>query len=124
MNDNVKRWRQTGLLEGLTNNNIQNCADSLEGMAKLLIQKSDSIKNKTNKTKLYMEGIAGTILPIVRALYEEKTSSYIEPKKLFNEYIKYLKEIKQTFVNDLISEGAGCDVEAEVVKHFVETYKG
>ena len=117
MNDNIRKWKQTGLMEGLNESNKQCCADSLEDMANFLMENQELIK----KTNIDSEHIGSVLIPIVRRLIEEKTNSYINPKKLFVEYIKFLHN---TSVSPKTILKESNDIEAYIVNKFVKNYKG
>jgi hypothetical protein len=67
MNGLAIKWEMTGLLEGLTIPQKEQCAEHLETLTTFLVERS-KIPNK----KFFDESYATMIIPIVRRLYDTK----------------------------------------------------
>ena len=67
MNEVASKWQMTGLLEGLTDSQKEECANHLEEVANFLIKKS-----KTPEKKFFDEDYAGMMIPIIRRIYDSK----------------------------------------------------
>ena len=81
----VERWEKTGLLEGLTAMKKASCALSLEDLAQLLVKHSRVLNEMYGAKRA--ENINGTLLPIMRRLYEEKIKVIPSAAKLYEDYI-------------------------------------
>ena len=127
MNEITKKWEKTGLLQELDDFNKNKCAFSLEEAAQLLIGEMKEYIKEIDKE--YCKGgdgfFAGTVLPIVRRMYDndvlqEKAPS-VDIKWLILDYYEYCKNNRLLF-NDLNSYIA-MDGEAEFVCLYVEKLK-
>lgn len=81
----VWKWGQTGLLELLSPTKKKKCADSLEKMALVLVKKYSGHETPESAS------ICGTLLPVVRRLYDERVKTLPTASWLHNHYVKYLK---------------------------------
>ena len=81
----VERWEKTGLLEGLTTMKKASCALSLEDLAQLLVKHSRVLSETYGAKRA--EDINGTLLPIMRRLYEEKIKVIPSAAKLYEDYM-------------------------------------
>jgi hypothetical protein len=84
--ENIRKWTLTGLLDELSPEAIGECADSLENLATILI---DHNKDEPVRT----EWFCGTIIPIMRCLYNENHNLPIDKipsaARLYNDYLEY-----------------------------------
>jgi len=100
MNDITKKWTPTGLLEGLTDTQIDECALMLEELAQFLVKNSP--KQSDDKTEWKKnEELCRFVLPIARALYVEiYPKKFPDVKWLVEDFQKFLNE-KRDLLNDL-----------------------
>src|ERR1039458_4931242 len=88
INEITEKWEKTGLLKHLTEDKKVRCAISLEEMTEILIRAKD--KQLTEVKGKSSEDIAGTILPIVRRLYNENIELMPTMQSLYEDYIHFL----------------------------------
>ena len=95
MNELTEKWEKTGLLEGIEDDSIKNkCAASLDATAYLLIGEMDEYRKEVDK-KMEIKGfLAGTILPIVRRIYNEypEKSTSVSLKWLIKDFGEFAKK--------------------------------
>ncbi len=101
MNKIIEKWIKTGLLEELTESNIEPCANLLEDMGKLLISKQDAndsynTEHWLNAKETKLEFFAGTLLSICRRLFNGNLPLRIPTaQQLYDDYNSFL--IKNNF---------------------------
>jgi len=83
----VRKWKLTGLLQFLTQEQEIKCASLLEQMANILI------KNNGENPSDYQQMVAGTLLPICRRLYHSDVKLSLIPTAewLYSDYVKWLE---------------------------------
>ena len=121
----VRKWRPTGLLEGLDENLEKRCADDLEYTAQLLINdynwdvNSPNNDNKHEIDELYNEQgcFSGFILPLVRIMYGREFPIQ-SPMWLYYDFKKYMKENVQLL--KALNTGIAQDAEVEFINIYVE----
>jgi len=102
MNDDmIKRWRDSGLLDGLTPELEMECAQSLETAMNLLI--NDTIP----------KNYAGVIFPMVRMVYSTRIKDNVPD-------IEWLCRDFIEFFNGYVSENRTTDINVEI--HACEAY--
>jgi len=86
--ENIRKWTLTGLLDELSPEAIGECADNLEAMASILVA-----ANK--ETQIRSEWFCGTILPIVRCLYNENHNLPLDripiAAEIYKDYLEYIE---------------------------------
>ena len=87
--ENIRKWTLTGLLDELSPEAIGECADNLEAMASILVA-----ANK--ETQIRSEWFCGTILPIVRCLYNENHNLPLDripiALRIYEDYLEYTED--------------------------------
>ena len=99
VNEIVKRWEQSGLLEGLTTTKKTSCAISLEDLAQVLVKNTKKL-NETYGAR-GAETINCTIIPIMRRLYGEKINTIPSAKELFEDYVSTVAIDPEAAICDL-----------------------
>lgn len=111
--ENIRKWTLTGLLDELSLEAIGECADNLEAMASILVA-----ANK--ETQIRSEWFCGTILPIVRCLYNENHNLPLDripiALRIYEDYLEYTEN--DSHQPDLHYQGE-VDNEAEYVSQYV-----
>lgn len=117
MNDTVKKWMPTGLLEGLQESQYEEAAEYLNQTALKLVAdypKKDSPKEAYERS----ERIAGMVIPLARIMFE-KYSNRPDAKVLVEDFTRFYDE-KLPLLRDLTETSySGLDGEME----FVSCYK-
>jgi hypothetical protein len=91
----VSKWEKTGLLQELPDYKKLPCAKSLEEMAQVLINKRH---DKCDIVGYDNEKIAGTLLPIVRLLYNENIAVMPFMSQLYDDYISFISGDMEAFI--------------------------
>jgi hypothetical protein len=111
INEIVRKWKTTRLLEELTSVQAVDCAILLEELTQLLIQNE---KNKPPTiSKINVQQIAGTLLPIARRLFNEHLSLKPSAQFLYDDYVKFFVKTNP-LVEDII------DPEAKLCEMYVK----
>lgn len=107
----TEKWRQTGLLENLNEDQCDELASTLEVMAHRLFEDvppyNTSLPPRLRKES---EQFASMILPIVRRLYDEVKPLpnihwiYDDFKRFYNEKKQLRQELWETAINKIDSE--------------------
>ena len=92
----IRKWEHTGLLEELSSDKKVRCAISLETMASILLEEKSKQLNEVNGKS--SEDIAATILPIVRKLYNENIELMPTMQSLYEDYIGFIKGDMEAFL--------------------------
>jgi hypothetical protein len=125
----TEKWRKTGLLDELDESKADDCANSLEKTAQLLIndydgcgwtkETGDTTKNDIDKLYDKEAGFfAGVALPIVRRLYSEDVQ--IPKIEWLYEDLKLFLRSKHQLYKDLTEYNIALDGEAEFCGMYVE----
>jgi len=88
MNNNIiTKWKQTGLLDYLTDDKIEHCANNLEAITQLCVK-------NTVETTPDSEFFARCVIPIMRSVYNEDnqlTLTQIPTAEfLYNDFTNYI----------------------------------
>ena len=111
MNDITKKWVPTGLLDELTDTQIDECALILEDVAQFLVKNSPKQSDDEKEWWKKNEELCGFVLPITRALYSEiYPKKFPDAKWLVEDFQKFLNE-KRDLLNDLKSSSYDAEVE-------------
>lgn len=86
INEIIKQWKQTHLLDGLSEVKQVTCAIALEEMSQILIQKKQQLNEIYGHKS--SDDICGALLPIVRRLFSENISTMPSMNSLFEHYVK------------------------------------
>lgn len=127
--DRTNKWKKTGLLDELPESKVDECANSLEITAQLLINdygecgwtKETGETTKNDIDNLYNEKagfFAGISLPIVRRLYSENVQ-IPDMKWLYEDLKSFLKSKHQLF-KALTENSITLDGEAEFCEMYVK----
>jgi hypothetical protein len=107
--ENIRKWTLTGLLDELSPEAIGECADNLEAMASILVAAN-------RETQIRSEWFCGTILPIVRCLYNSNHNLPLDripiAVEIYKDYLEYTE-------NDVYVVGQHEHDEAEYVSDYV-----
>ena len=115
----TERWDQTGLLDQLDDFNKNECANSLESAVEYLLGDMEEYVKNIDKT--YGEGFfAGTILPIIRRLYDNGGCLKTPMKLLFEDYGEYLIKNRPLFEDLVKASCIALDGEAEFINNYVD----
>lgn len=113
MNKNTEKWRKTGLLEQLDNENqCDELAYALEGM---ILRLFEEVPPYTDESKQF----SGMILPIVRRLYDAIKPFpnihwiYDDFKRFYTEQKELKQELWETAINKI-------DCESEFIALYVD----
>ena len=108
--ENIRKWTLTGLLDELSGRAIGECADNLEAMASILV-----VTN--SETQVRSEWFCGTILPIVRCLYNSNHNLPLDKipiaVKIYEDYLEYTENDSRA--NDMSEQD-----ESEYVSNYVK----
>jgi hypothetical protein len=104
--ENVIKWEKTGLLKYIKGKKKTLCANLLEDVGNLLLKKYQN--NTTPKSEM----ICGTILPIVRKLFNEDVKTLPTADWLYKDYINFVENHPE--LNPLNQDIIGQDYEAEL----------
>jgi hypothetical protein len=127
----TEKWRKTGLLDELDESKAADCAESLEIMAKLLVEeygkngysaKANNLDGvKCDIDTLYSENggwFAGVALPIVRRMYSENVA--VPDSKWLYEDLKSFLTSKHQLFKDMKECSIAGDTEAEMCELYVK----
>ena len=125
----TNKWKKTGLLDELSESKVDECANSLEITAQLLINdygecgwtKETGETTKNDIDHLYNEKagfFAGISLPVVRRLYSENVQ--IPDMKWVYEDLKSFLKSKHQLFKDLTENSINIDGEAEFCEMYVK----
>lgn len=113
MNEVASKWEKTGLLEGLPEDQKEECSDHLENMACLLIRYS----TQSADVGFFNESFAGMAIPIVRRLYDSPLRSKMpDIEWLCLDFASYVKKSKLKREDHY----TGMDYEAELCAEYTE----
>jgi hypothetical protein len=110
MNEVATKWEKTGLLEGLSESQKEECSNHLEDVATFLIERSE-------KKKFYDESFAAMVIPIVRRLYDSPLRSDMPDMEwLCYDFADYKNKSKLNREDHY----TGMDYEAELCAEYTE----
>jgi hypothetical protein len=95
--NNVEKWKHTGLLAELEESKLESCANLLENIANILLEKCNAnapepnIGNYTNKAYSRKEFVAGMLIPIGRVVYNENLKTIPTAEWLYENFVSYLQ---------------------------------
>jgi hypothetical protein len=106
------KWQATGLLDGLSDDQKEECSNYLEETANFLIDRS-----KTSDKKFFDESYAGMMIPIVRRIYDSELRNIMPDIEWlcydFASHIKKSKITKEDHYKD-------SDYEVELVSEYTK----
>lgn len=95
MNETTKRWKTTGLLDGIQNEeNQEECAAILNHVAQILIR--DDPNPTDTEAKKWHERFCGLVLPVARRIYDRLYPSKIK----FPDVEWFVKDCREFFDNN------------------------
>ena len=122
--EQVERWEQTGLLEGLDDFNKNECANSLQNLVDFILGSKKEQMDAVDK--IYGQGFfSGVVIPIVRRLYETEESAakapFVNLEWLIDDFAEFCIDKRELFL--ALNSYIALDGEAEFVCLYMEYLK-
>lgn len=117
----TEKWKQTGLLENLTDEQSDELSPLLESVVNEILALGEP---KTDIERSEREQFAGRVIPLVRRIYDE-----IYPKKfpdikwLTEDFSNFTKSNQELFDNLISASYIAMDGEAEFISLYCEDFK-